>query len=85
LRVQHSDTVSDDWLTKAKQTVALEHLGDARLGARLRGGNLDQLRRDAERLRREAGMPGNDRPSPEAAMFVYRRRQEAMFRRVFRR
>jgi hypothetical protein len=74
----------DDRLAEAKRRVAFEHLGDERLGDRLRGGNVAQLRDDAERLRAEARMPDTgERFGIGAALYVYRQRQQRLFERLF--
>jgi hypothetical protein len=65
-----------DRLAEAKRRIAREHLGDERLGARLRGGNAAQLREDAERVREEAGLPDRGRSSFDAALHVARRDRE---------
>jgi hypothetical protein len=74
----------DDRLADAKRRVAFEHFGDEWLGDRLRGGNVRQLRADAERLRREAGVPDTgERYGIGAALYLYRERQAELVRRVF--
>jgi hypothetical protein len=74
----------DDRLAQTKATVAQQHLGDARLGERLHGGNTRQLREDAERLRAEANLPDmGARPSFAAALHVYRERRGRQFARLF--
>jgi hypothetical protein len=75
--------VDDDRLAEVKERVAAQHLGDARLGSRLRGGNVAQLRADAELLRDQAGLPNRGRPLPEAALYALRQEQTAPARRVF--
>jgi hypothetical protein len=75
-------TAGDDRLAELKERIAEEHLGDRYLARRLHGGNDAQLREDAERFRLEARMTGSGRPSLEAALFVARRNQQQMLRRV---
>ena len=70
-------------LDDLKATIAEQHLGDASLGERLRGGNAAQLREDAERMRDEARLPGSGRPSPQAAAWVWKRRCAEQHERLF--
>jgi hypothetical protein len=51
----------------------------------LRGGNVRQLREDAERLRHELGWRDNGRPSWRAELFAYRERQRRLAARIFAR
>lgn len=74
----------DDRLAQAKARIACEHLSDARLGARLHGGNNAQLRDDTERMRREAHViETGERYGLGAAIHVYRERQRRLAARVF--
>jgi hypothetical protein len=73
----------DDRLEPLKRRIAAQHLGNAALGVRLRGGNTAQLRQDAERVRADAGVLDRGRPTPEAAEYVYRREQRRRLRRLF--
>ena len=75
-------TDDEDRLAPLKERVAAEHLGDPTLGARLRGGNETQLRRDAEELRDQARLGGTGRPSLGAAVYVARERQRRLTERV---
>ena len=70
-------------LDALKAEVAEQHLGDASLGPRLKGGNAEQLREDAERLRDEARLPGSGRPSPQAAAWLWKRRCAEQHERLF--
>ena len=60
----------EDRMDDLKRQIAAQHLGDPDLGPRLRGGNAEQLRADAERLRDEAHVSGSGRPSMEAAVWT---------------
>lgn len=59
-------------LAELSEQVALDHLGDRKLGDRLNGEDEDELRRDAERLREQANLTGTGRPSLAAAVFAHR-------------
>jgi hypothetical protein len=72
-----------DGLDQIKQRVAEEHLGSPELGSMLKGGNELQLRRDAELVRREAGIRDNGRRSLEADLFAFHERRAAQARRLF--
>jgi hypothetical protein len=73
----------EDRLADLKREIAAQHLGDADLGERLKGGNAAQLRDDAERLRDEAHLPDRGRPSLEAAVHVWHRRRAYLTERLF--
>jgi hypothetical protein len=73
----------EDRLDDLKAQVAEEHLGDGSLGSRLRGGNHEQLRADAERLREQAHVPGSGRPSAAAAVWCWQRERRALHERLF--
>jgi len=78
-----------DPLAEVKARIAREHLGDPRAGERLRGGNIAQLREDAERLRADAGVPDDgvpddgSRPSLVAALHVLREDRRRWAERLF--
>lgn len=75
----------EDRLLGAKKLVAHQHLGSEEHAVRLRGGNLRQLREDAERLRVELRMSDHrGRPSPQAELFAFRERRRQMAARIFR-
>ena len=73
----------EDRLNELRREIAAQHLGDPDLGPRLRGGNAEQLRDDAERLRDEARLPGSGRPSVEAAVWTWQRRRAQFAERLF--
>jgi hypothetical protein len=64
------------------ERVAAEHLGDPKLGTRLRGESETELRADAERLREQARLPGSGRPGLDAAVFVAKERERRLTERV---
>ena len=73
-----------DPLAEVKARVAAEHLGDPQLGSRLRGGNVAQLRADAEQLRADAGAPDDgERFSFAAADYLRRKRAAVWAERLF--
>lgn len=76
----HTD---EDQLAELKRRIAAQHLGDPELGRALRGGNAAQLREDAERLREEAGLRDNGRPSLRAEVWAWRRRRTKLAERLF--
>ena len=79
-----SDVDTDaDRLDELKRRVASEHLGNPELGRTLRGGNASQLRADAEKLRDEAGLRDNGRPSLRAELWAWRRRRSRLAERLF--
>jgi hypothetical protein len=73
---------TDDPLAPLREQVAREHLGDGKVGDRLRGSTEQELRRDAEELRHQAKLYGSGRPSVRAAVFVAHERQRQLAERV---
>lgn len=83
----NDDLDVSEGLDRLKEQVAAEAFGDPRLGARLRGGNRQQLEEDAAQLARAAGIRQGisvgGSPTPEAALLAFRRRQARGRTRLF--
>jgi hypothetical protein len=74
---------TDDPLAPLREQVAAEHLGDAKVGDRLRGSDEEELRADAEQLREQAGLTGSGRPGLGGAVFVWHEQERRLNERMF--